>query len=209
MLYLERQEGHLACKKLSGGVLAWLSVWSEVQACIWPSWCHCHSLSLASVKSRLVLPFWYWLTRVVLDNGPLNVCVCFRRATQKRVFDEDAFSVTYLSCENWVGQYTETPEAIDIKSVDFSDFSVTNLSYESQGLNKLHGTHSRMGHWKTGSIQLADQGQHGCGQSTQTPILQWILVCSLPGDELKTAVCVRTIHCVRDYDNSVSKHWTD
>jgi len=23
------QEGHLACKKLSGGVLAWLSVWSE------------------------------------------------------------------------------------------------------------------------------------------------------------------------------------
>jgi len=27
------QEGHLACKKLSGGVLAWLSVWSEVQTC--------------------------------------------------------------------------------------------------------------------------------------------------------------------------------
>jgi len=54
-----RQEGHPACKKLSGGVLAWLSVWSEVQTCIWPSWCHCHSLSLASVKSRLVLPFWY------------------------------------------------------------------------------------------------------------------------------------------------------
>ena len=32
-----RQEGHPACKKLSGGVLAWLSVWSEVQTCIWPS----------------------------------------------------------------------------------------------------------------------------------------------------------------------------
>ena len=31
------QEGHQACKKLSGGVLAWLSVWSEVQTCIWPS----------------------------------------------------------------------------------------------------------------------------------------------------------------------------
>ena len=26
-----RQEGRPACKKLSGGVLAWLSVWSEVQ----------------------------------------------------------------------------------------------------------------------------------------------------------------------------------
>ena len=49
-------------------VLAWLSVWSEVQTCIWPSWCHCHSLSLASVKSRLVLPFWYRLTLVVLKK---------------------------------------------------------------------------------------------------------------------------------------------
>ena len=75
-LLVGRQEGHPACKKLSGGVLAWLSVWSEVQTCIWPSWCHCHSLSLAPVKSRLVLPFWYQLTRVVLDKGPLNGCVC-------------------------------------------------------------------------------------------------------------------------------------
>ena len=58
-LLVEQQEGHPACKKLSSGVLAWLSAWSEVQTCIWPSWCHCHSLSLASVKSRLVLPVWY------------------------------------------------------------------------------------------------------------------------------------------------------
>ena len=36
-LLVGRQEGHPACKKLSGGVLAWLSVWSEVQTCIWPS----------------------------------------------------------------------------------------------------------------------------------------------------------------------------
>ena len=35
-LLVRRQEGHPACKKLSGGVLAWLSVWSEVQTCIWP-----------------------------------------------------------------------------------------------------------------------------------------------------------------------------
>ena len=27
----------LSVKKLSGGVLVWLSVWSEVQTCIWPS----------------------------------------------------------------------------------------------------------------------------------------------------------------------------
>ena len=36
-LLVGRQEGHPACKKLSSGVLAWLSVWSEVQTCIWPS----------------------------------------------------------------------------------------------------------------------------------------------------------------------------
>jgi len=76
MLLVGRQEGHPACKKQSGEVLVWLSVWSDVQTCIWPSWCHCHSLFLASLKSRLVLPFRYRLTWVVVDKGPLNVCVC-------------------------------------------------------------------------------------------------------------------------------------
>jgi len=37
MLLVGRQEGHPACKKLSGGVLAWLSVWSVVPTCIRPS----------------------------------------------------------------------------------------------------------------------------------------------------------------------------
>ena len=70
-----RQEGHPACKKLSGGVLAWLSVWSKVQTCIWPSWCHCHSLSLASVKSRLVLPFWYLSPGSSWKSAVKRVCV--------------------------------------------------------------------------------------------------------------------------------------
>jgi len=75
LLLVGRQEGHSACKKLSGGVLAWLSVWSEVQTCILPSSYHCYSPSLASGKSGLVLPFWYRLTRVVPEKGPLNGCV--------------------------------------------------------------------------------------------------------------------------------------
>ena len=37
MLLVGRQEGHLVCKKLSGGVPAWLSVLGEVQICICPS----------------------------------------------------------------------------------------------------------------------------------------------------------------------------
>jgi len=36
-LLVGQQEGHPACKKMSGEVLAWLSVWSEMQTCILPS----------------------------------------------------------------------------------------------------------------------------------------------------------------------------
>jgi len=46
-----------------------------VQTCIWPSWCHFHSLSLASIKSRLILPFSYRLTWIVPEKGPLNWCI--------------------------------------------------------------------------------------------------------------------------------------
>jgi len=69
-LLVWRQEGHLACKKLSGGMLAWLSVWGEVQICIWPSKCHCHSPSLAPVNLD-----WFYLSGT---GSPavkqLNVC---------------------------------------------------------------------------------------------------------------------------------------
>jgi len=54
------QESHPAYKELSGGVLAWLSVWSKVQTCIWPIWFHCQSLSLA--QHTHTHPF----------NGPLS-----------------------------------------------------------------------------------------------------------------------------------------
>jgi len=42
-------------KKLSGRMLAWLCVLIMVQICIWPNWCHCHSLSLAPVN-----PDWFY-----------------------------------------------------------------------------------------------------------------------------------------------------
>ena len=84
--WLGGRKGIRPVKKLRGRVLVWLSVWSEVQTWIWPSWFHCHSLSLASVKSRLVLPFWYRLTRVVPDKGPLNGCACvYREKSHKEI----------------------------------------------------------------------------------------------------------------------------
>jgi len=36
-LLVWQQEGHPACKKLIGELLAWLSVWIKVQTCILPS----------------------------------------------------------------------------------------------------------------------------------------------------------------------------
>ena len=68
-----RQEEHPACKNR---VMMWLSVWNEI-ASVWSSWCHCHletPSSLASFKSRLVLPFCYQLTQAVLEKWPLNGC---------------------------------------------------------------------------------------------------------------------------------------
>ena len=59
LLLAGQQEGHPPCKKLSGGMLAWLSVWVKVQICIWPSCCHCHSLSLLI---RLCIEFHLQLT---------------------------------------------------------------------------------------------------------------------------------------------------
>jgi len=56
-------------------VLAWLS-WSEVQtADLHTAQLMPLPLTVSSVKSRLVLFFWYRLTRVVPEKGPSNMCV--------------------------------------------------------------------------------------------------------------------------------------
>ena len=74
-LLVGQQEGHPACKKLSSEVLAWLSVWSEVQTCM----AHLMPLPLTVScfsKIQIGLPFWYRLARVVPDKGSLNWCLC-------------------------------------------------------------------------------------------------------------------------------------
>ena len=53
--WLSGRKGIRPAKKMSGEVLALLSVWSEVQMiCIWSSSFYCHPSSLAPVKSRMV-----------------------------------------------------------------------------------------------------------------------------------------------------------
>jgi len=77
-LLVGRQEGHRACKILSGGVLAWLSVWSEVQTCMWPSWCHCHSSVSCFSKIQIGFTFLVLAHLGSPGKGPLNRCVFFR-----------------------------------------------------------------------------------------------------------------------------------
>ena len=71
-----RQEGHLACKKLSGrgaGMVVCLEQAADLhtaQLMSLPLTVSCFS------KIQIGFTFWYRLTRVVPDKGPLNVCVC-------------------------------------------------------------------------------------------------------------------------------------
>jgi len=84
MLLVGRQEGHLACKKLSGGMLSWLSGMrcrlAYSQQMPLPLTISCFSKSRL-VFTCLVLPFWYLLTRVVPDISQKSskmvvCCVC-------------------------------------------------------------------------------------------------------------------------------------
>jgi len=85
-LLVGQQEGHPACKKTQwwgAGVVICLERGADLHTARLMPLSLTVSESLASVKSRLVLPFWYRLTRVVPDKGPLNgcvlcVCVCVR-----------------------------------------------------------------------------------------------------------------------------------
>ena len=151
--WLGGRKGIRPVKKQSGGVLVWLSVWSKMQTCIWPSWCHCHSLSLASVKSRLVLPFWYRLTWVVPEKGPLNVCVyaCIlyhwvivesRQVSPTQL----AFGVpiTVLLCEFhrklWVSESQSLCGIVQLYLCDlmFKHFSITPISGRQICVNSIY-----------------------------------------------------------------------
>jgi len=89
-----------------GGMLAWLCVWVKVQICIWPSWCHCHSLSLAPVN-----PDWIYLSGAGSAAHPGRpgqkprkmvacMCVCSSHvhflSTQRKLFQQAKIWLTQL-----------------------------------------------------------------------------------------------------------------
>ena len=54
-LLVGRQEGHPACKKQSGGVLVWLSVWSKVQGAVKRVWLRASFVQLVCFAVLIVL----------------------------------------------------------------------------------------------------------------------------------------------------------
>jgi len=83
-LLVGRQEGHPACKKLSGGVLAWLFVWSKVQTetCIF---CVCLNYGPADATATHCLLFqynpvvWFYLSGTAHPGSPSKRAVkCVR-----------------------------------------------------------------------------------------------------------------------------------
>jgi len=56
MLLVGQQKGVRPVKKLSGGVLVWLSFWSEVQTCILPSCATATHMSLAGFGFTSLVP---------------------------------------------------------------------------------------------------------------------------------------------------------
>jgi len=75
-LLVGRQEGHLACKKTFEWWGTGMVICLERDADLHMAQLMPLPLSLAAVKSRLVLPFWHRLTRVVPEKGPLYGCAC-------------------------------------------------------------------------------------------------------------------------------------
>ena len=70
------QEGHPACKKTAwwgAGMVICLERGADLhmaQLMPLPIAVSCFS------KIQIGLPFWYWLTQVVPERGPLNGCAC-------------------------------------------------------------------------------------------------------------------------------------
>ena len=107
----------------------------------------------ASVKSRLVLPFWYRFTWVVLVKGPLNgcVCVCVCLGHSKNVYDDDDDDDVLLVSTAWrlrpawrgvgASSSTTTKTSVDSSSVRIRPTSSTRTSHHRRrrlrGLQKI------------------------------------------------------------------------
>ena len=143
--WLGGRKGIRPVKKLSGGVLAWLSVLSELQTCIWPSWCHCHSLSCFSkiqigftfllpahpgrpgqraIKRGMYVNTLICIFKVVHDQGPLTkFCQCFIHCllSAKMIFDYVYLKVVKIN-SNFISAYNQNLAVTNYFTLNFERY---------------------------------------------------------------------------------------
>ena len=162
-------------------MLAWLSDWSDVQTCIQPSWCHCHSQSLASIKSRLVLPFWYRLNPDSPGQRAVKrVCVCVWGELNVHsvkfaslVLSLAAF-LRLLMLAVWLNDNTERRRA----------FACVDTSWESAAADERASESARHEHvvsggelrqrWRQRRLNLRDKETLQAGHGKTYAFVQWI-----------------------------------
>ena len=115
--WLGGRKGIRPVKKLSGGVQAWLSVWSEVQTCIWPSWCHCFS-KILNVFTFLVPAY-----PGSPGKGPLNVCI----AMLKMSLDSHSLATELSHHHNCFRQLQAYNRVFKVHSCPFGQYSGISL----------------------------------------------------------------------------------
>ena len=111
ILLVGQQEGHSAFKKLSGGCWYGYLSGAKCRLTYGPADATATHCLFASVKSRLVLPLWYWLTRVPGSPGKIAVkwvCVCVRACVRVCSYSSKPAAVT---CSSRMGQTDRLTDA--------------------------------------------------------------------------------------------------
>jgi len=110
-LLVGHQEKHPACEKLSDEVLAWLSVWSEVQMIyIQSSWCHSHPIIFCFIEIQIGLIFLVPAFQVVLEKEAIKwLSVCQASSLQTKYVGQKCkgdtlflLCWTFLSTHIWL-----------------------------------------------------------------------------------------------------------
>ena len=201
MLLVRWQEGHLACKWAVGCWHGYLFA-ARCRLAYGPTDATATHCLFASVKSRLVLPFWYWLTQVVLDKGPLNGCVCvcvcvFQKGVSRSVCSILSVCTFYEQINNIKWQKNTDPQSAFI-ALPIVDIQRTIVSTES-----TH-THART-HTHTHLTALCPGLPGWAGTRKVKPI--WILLKqeTVSGSGIRLAIC-KSAHRSRQITTPAPHH---
>ena len=158
MLLVGQQEGHLACKKLSGGVLAWLSILSDVRLARGPA-------DTTATRSKIQICFTFLVPAHLGSPGKRAVkhmCVCYLLICA-------ACGEHGRRC-NW----HEPPNCVGRESISYSSCSTRRRQHLGGGVQDRHLASSQLTtHTCTSSISSS-----GC-LSAKTPVCCFTCTCLL------------------------------